>query len=166
GNWSVDRACPRRPRHSGGGIVAADTLAGLLSIPATARFSGLNMNTSQLRKLGVPDACLNPAIQAIQAAAKAGGFKGSEAKRLIRSILETPDAHTDHPSFGPFARALIEERDFVPPPPVEYRTWGTEIDNAAHAQMRQSCQVPVARGAALMADAHVGYGLPIGGVLA
>src|SRR5262245_46398570 len=124
------------------------------------------MNTSQLRKLGVPDACLTSAIQAIQAAAKAGGFKGSEAKRLIRSIVESPDAHTAHPSFGPFARALIEERDFVPPAPVEYRTWGTEIDNAAHAQMRQSCQVPVARGAALMADAHVGYGLPIGGVLA
>ncbi len=32
--------------------------------------------------------------------------------------------------------------------------------------MRQACGVPVAAGAALMPDAHVGYGLPIGGVLA
>jgi tRNA-splicing ligase RtcB len=32
--------------------------------------------------------------------------------------------------------------------------------------MRQACQVPSAVGAALMPDAHVGYGLPIGGVLA
>ena len=32
--------------------------------------------------------------------------------------------------------------------------------------MRQSCAVPVARKGALMPDAHVGYGLPIGGVLA
>ena len=32
--------------------------------------------------------------------------------------------------------------------------------------MRQACSVPMAAGAALMPDAHVGYGLPIGGVLA
>ncbi len=70
------------------------------------------------------------------------------------------------PTFGAFARALVEERNFVVPPPIGYRTWGTEIDDAAHAQMRQSCRVPVARRAALMPDAHVGYGLPIGGVLA
>jgi tRNA-splicing ligase RtcB len=124
------------------------------------------MNTTQLRKLGVPDSCLTSAIMGIQAAARAGQFKGSAAKRLIKSILESPDAHVDDARFGPFARALVEERDFVPPAPVEYRTWGTEIDDAAHAQMRQSCQVPVARKAALMPDAHVGYGLPIGGVLA
>src|SRR5690606_7599473 len=47
-----------------------------------------------------------------------------------------------------------------------YRTWGDEIDPAAHAQMRDACRVPSAVGAALMPDAHVGYGLPIGGVLA
>lgn len=32
--------------------------------------------------------------------------------------------------------------------------------------MRQACSVPAATGAALVPDAHVGYGLPIGGVLA
>ena len=32
--------------------------------------------------------------------------------------------------------------------------------------MQQACHVPSAAGAALMPDAHVGYGLPIGGVLA
>ena len=124
------------------------------------------MNTTQLRKIGVPDACLTSAIMGIQAAARAGHFKGSEAKRLIKSILETPEAHIADAHFGPFAQALVEERNFVAPEPVEYRTWGTDIDAAAHAQMRQSCQVPAARKAALMPDAHVGYGLPIGGVLA
>lgn len=124
------------------------------------------MNTSQLRKLGIPDACLTSAIMGIQSAAQAGAFKGSAAKRLIRSILETPEEHADDPHFGQFARALIEERNFVPAAPVEYRTWGTEIDDGAHAQMRQACQVPVARKGALMPDAHIGYGLPIGGVLA
>ena len=124
------------------------------------------MNTSQLHKLGVPDACITSAIQGIQAAAQASKFKGAEAKRLIRSILDTPADHTTDPHFGEFARALIEEHSFVPAAPVEYRTWGTEIEDASHAQMRQACRVPVARRAALMPDAHVGYGLPIGGVLA
>lgn len=124
------------------------------------------MNTSQLRKLGVPDACMNAAIGAIQTAAKAGAFKGSAAKGQIRAILESPESHTGNRHFGAFAQALVEERNFVPMPPVEYRTWGTDIDQAAHAQMRQACQAPVARRAALMPDAHVGYGLPIGGVLA
>jgi tRNA-splicing ligase RtcB len=50
--------------------------------------------------------------------------------------------------------------------PISYRTWGNDIDEAAHVQMRQACQVPNAVAAALMPDAHVGYGLPIGGVLA
>ena len=40
------------------------------------------------------------------------------------------------------------------------------IDTGAHEQMRIACQVPNAVGAALMPDAHIGYGLPIGGVRA
>ena len=47
-----------------------------------------------------------------------------------------------------------------------YPTWGQDIDEAAHHQMRTACQLPVARAGALMPDAHMGYGLPIGGVLA
>ena len=33
-------------------------------------------------------------------------------------------------------------------------------------QMKNACKLPVAVAGALMPDAHVGYGLPIGGVLA
>jgi tRNA-splicing ligase RtcB len=124
------------------------------------------MNTSQLRKLGVPEGCVRRAIMAIQAVAKEGAVKGAEVKRRIRSIVESPEAFLADPQFGSFAQALIDERNFVPAEPIGYRTWGTEIDEAAHAQMRQSCAVPVARKGALMPDAHVGYGLPIGGVLA
>src|SRR6185437_2749483 len=40
------------------------------------------------------------------------------------------------------------------------------IDAQSHVQMKQACALPMATGAALMPDAHVGYGLPIGGVLA
>ncbi len=47
-----------------------------------------------------------------------------------------------------------------------WRQWGTGLDAAAVAQMVNACSLPVAVRGALMADAHVGYGLPIGGVLA
>src|SRR5262249_48734491 len=49
---------------------------------------------------------------------------------------------------------------------LEYAVWGDEIDDQAHQQMRNACKLPVSVAAALMPDAHVGYGLPIGGVLA
>ncbi len=49
---------------------------------------------------------------------------------------------------------------------VEYNSWGKDIDSEAHQQMRNACSLPVSRFGALMPDAHVGYGLPIGGVLA
>lgn len=48
-----------------------------------------------------------------------------------------------------------------------YKTWGTEfIDENSHKQMQAACDLPVAVAGALMPDAHLGYGLPIGGVLA
>ncbi|HAY79661.1 MAG TPA: RNA-splicing ligase RtcB, partial [Planctomycetaceae bacterium] len=72
----------------------------------------------------------------------------------------------EDPHVGAFAQAVITDREFVRPEPIAYRTWGSEIDAAAHGQMQQACSVPMAAGAALMPDAHVGYGLPIGGVLA
>ena len=49
---------------------------------------------------------------------------------------------------------------------LPFKCWGTEIDPAAIQQMRNACRLPVAVAGALMPDAHVGYGLPIGGVLA
>jgi len=50
--------------------------------------------------------------------------------------------------------------------PATYQTWGDDLDEAAVQQMRNAMRLEIAVGGALMADAHVGYGLPIGGVLA
>ena len=47
-----------------------------------------------------------------------------------------------------------------------WRCWGTGLDPAAMAQMECAAALPVAVRGALMPDAHTGYGLPIGGVLA
>lgn len=53
------------------------------------------------------------------------------------------------------------------PEPLGYRIWGRElIEPGALAQMNTAMRLPISRAGALMPDAHVGYGLPIGGVLA
>jgi len=49
---------------------------------------------------------------------------------------------------------------------LKYAVWGSDIDEQAHQQMRNACRLPISVAGALMPDAHVGYGLPIGGVLA
>ncbi|GAB4568948.1 MAG: RtcB family protein [Anaerolineae bacterium] len=48
-----------------------------------------------------------------------------------------------------------------------YKIWGRDqIDDQTLAQMDRAARLPIALRGALMPDAHVGYGLPIGGVLA
>ncbi|MBN2302273.1 MAG: RtcB family protein [Lentisphaerae bacterium] len=47
-----------------------------------------------------------------------------------------------------------------------WRQWGTDLDPGAIEQMKNACRLPVAIRGALMPDAHTGYGMPIGGVLA
>ncbi|MBU6401271.1 MAG: RtcB family protein [Verrucomicrobia bacterium] len=50
--------------------------------------------------------------------------------------------------------------------PVPYRRWGEGLESEAIQQIERACRLPVSVAGALMPDAHVGYGLPIGGVLA
>ena len=50
--------------------------------------------------------------------------------------------------------------------PAPWRQWGHDLDAEAIQQLRNACELPIAVRGALMPDAHVGYGLPIGGVLA
>jgi tRNA-splicing ligase RtcB len=50
---------------------------------------------------------------------------------------------------------------------AEFPVWGSEhIEVGALSQMRTAVRLPIAVAGALMPDAHQGYGLPIGGVLA
>jgi tRNA-splicing ligase RtcB (3'-phosphate/5'-hydroxy nucleic acid ligase) len=70
-------------------------------------------------------------------------------KRRKRSSTATPG-----PGFIPRATA------------APYRIWGADLESTAVQQLKNACQLPVAVSGALMPDAHVGYGLPIGGVLA
>lgn len=124
------------------------------------------MNSRQLQKLGVPRDCIQPAIAAVQALA-GQGVRKNEIKARVTAVVKNPAAYVTDDLFATLATSLEEHRRFVLREPIEYQTWGAEqIDDASRAQIEQACRLPVAVAAALMPDAHVGYGLPIGGVLA
>lgn len=61
----------------------------------------------------------------------------------------------------PGAEGFVPRRE-----PAPYRQWGTDLEPESVRQLQNACRLPVAVRAALMPDAHLGYGLPIGGVLA
>jgi tRNA-splicing ligase RtcB len=127
------------------------------------------MNAKQLQKLGVPPDCVRAAMQALGRAADQGtgiGLKGKRARQLVAAVVQNPRGHETDPIWGEFAREFIAMDAPLSHEPIAYRTWGEDIDAGAHEQMRVACQVPSAVAAALMPDAHIGYGLPIGGVLA
>ena len=125
------------------------------------------MNRRQLEKIGVPSYCVPEAIRALQQVIQTEHVRGKVAQRLLIQAVQAPEVYQHDPIWGELATALLTEGTVEEREPIAYRTWGDDgIDEASHTQMRAACSLPVAVGAALMPDAHVGYGLPIGGVLA
>jgi len=62
---------------------------------------------------------------------------------------------------------MMEHQDELREFPLEYHVWGEAfIDGEARKQMDNVMRLPVSVAGAMMPDAHIGYGLPIGGVLA
>lgn len=124
------------------------------------------MNKKQLVGLGVPLDCISDAIPCVQAASQARP-RWEDPKKLIPKLLAAPKVYLSDPYYGDLARSVIEFRaSNIPTEPIEYQTWGEDIDENSFRQIENACRLPVSRAAALMPDAHSGYGLPIGGVLA
>lgn len=89
-----------------------------------------------------------------------------EMSQILLKIVEAPDEFLGHATYGAFAKA-IEGKRYVPrTEPAPYKQWGEDLEPQSIAQMGNACNLPVSVAGALMPDAHVGYGLPIGGVLA
>jgi tRNA-splicing ligase RtcB len=126
------------------------------------------MNTHQLTKIGLPQACIGTAIRAIQLAAETGMLRKLDVKKTLSALVADPAAFADDGLFGELAREVLDAgTPATPRQPIDYSVWGAaQIDDASRNQMRDACSLPIAAAAALMPDAHVGYGLPIGGVLA
>lgn len=125
------------------------------------------MNKRQLRAIGVPEDCVKAAQASIVRAANSDRLTGKKPDAWIAEVLASPQLFVTDEDFGELARELTAAPVVRPKKaPAHYKVWGDDIDDASRAQMNAACQLPVSVAGALMPDAHVGYGLPIGGVLA
>lgn len=95
----------------------------------------------------------------------AGGDR-SRIEEEVAAVVADPRAFVADPLRGDFAKALLAAPVAIRSVPATYRQWGGDLEHEAVLQMEKACLLPVSVAGALMPDAHVGYGLPIGGVLA
>lgn len=104
-------------------------------------------------------------------------FTNIEEKELLalfKKVKEYPESFFDDQVLNTLAAAVIEEANPKSDGTIElvngakdYSIFGADyIEEGARNQMDIAMKLPVSVAGALMPDAHQGYGLPIGGVLA
>lgn len=93
-----------------------------------------------------------------------------EKLSMLKHVLENPSAFLSDEKISAIAAELLKPADDTIPLNEEskpYQIYGAEaIEEGALKQMQIAMKLPVTVAGALMPDAHQGYGLPIGGVLA
>lgn len=98
-----------------------------------------------------------------------------DAMVILKNVLENPESFLDDDKLAPVSKLLLQKSDkekaaaiiSLIEKPLTYESYGIEgIEPGAIAQMETAMRLPVTLAGALMPDAHEGYGLPIGGVLA
>ena len=124
------------------------------------------MNTKDLTRVGVPVGAPQKLGMEFIVNFIARGGEPSRLEEEVAAIVANPAAFLADPEREAFARGLYEpafkQREKLAP----WRQWGSGLEADAVKQMANACALPVSVAGALMPDAHVGYGLPIGGVLA
>ena len=124
------------------------------------------MNTKDLIRLGVPVGEPIKRAHEFIKSFMAQGHEGAQIASEIFNIVANPPAFFADELRAPLARAIYRPA-FTPRAELApWRQWGEGLEAQAVQQMANACALPVAVAGALMPDAHVGYGLPIGGVLA
>lgn len=139
-------------------------------ITKTKKMAKLKLRGKDLMKIGYPE---GPAIgMAINMMLK--HYKRSskeEVLNILADVLARPDEFKNDMVLGRIVRTMQakeEQKEIELGPTIEdYPIFGaSNIQQEALNQMNTALRLPVSKGGALMADAHAGYGLPIGGVLA
>ena len=133
----------------------------------------MNIRLKELSKIGYTDnVARSLAINIISKHCK------YDTKETILStlsdLLQYPDKYKDNEVWSKLAGHFIPtvtEKQFtvyeLSEQPLPFKTYGGKfIESLAKQQMELAMRLPVTVAGALMPDAHAGYGLPIGGVLA
>ena len=123
----------------------------------------MSITGKTLKKWGVPQGVVYGHLLGTIAANE---IEAPDAKEAILALLAQPQDYTEHEVWGAAAASLI------PAPSKEVALvdegcpitiFGKDIiDSGALDQIEIASKLPVSVSAALMPDAHQGYGLPIG----
>src|SRR5712675_1362454 len=134
--------------------------------------SKLKIQGKELRAIGYPEGlvisvAMNVTLKNYKHHSK------EEVMELLKKILEAPVEYENDAVLGLIAQQLIPKRQTegqeisLNNTGIQFSVFGQEhIEEGAMHQMYQAAKLPVSIAGALMPDAHSGYGLPIGGVLA
>lgn len=130
------------------------------------------LSGKELRALDYPE---GPVISiAMQVMHKNYKHSGKEkALEILKAVLASPMEYEKGETLGIIAKQLLPEAKgeneeiTLLSTGISFNIFGGKhIEEGALIQMSQAAKLPVAVAGALMPDAHSGYGLPIGGVLA
>jgi tRNA-splicing ligase RtcB len=123
------------------------------------------MKAKDLQKMGVPYGKPTEMAQEFMAQFRLKGGAVSALRVEIKAVVDAPEDYLADPMRSAFAKAMTEIPVFTPREPAPWKQWGSDLEEESVKQMERACQLPVSVQGALMPDAHLGYGLPIGGVL-
>jgi tRNA-splicing ligase RtcB (3'-phosphate/5'-hydroxy nucleic acid ligase) len=132
----------------------------------------LKLSGKELRALGYPE---GPVISVAMNLMEKN-YKHVEREvvmNILRSVLASPIEFTGDAVLALIAEQLIPKEKNngsvirMNDAGITFNVFGAgQIEQGAIYQMEQAAKLPVSVAGALMPDAHAGYGLPIGGVLA
>ncbi|HEY6979006.1 MAG TPA: RtcB family protein [Chitinophagaceae bacterium] len=136
----------------------------------------LKLTGKELRAVGYPEGpVISVAMNVIEKNFK--HHTKEDAFEILKAVLASPAEHIDDAVLAPIAKMLLPKKVLsfgegagevsLNNTGIQFNVFGSEhIEQGALHQMYTAAKLPVAIAGALMPDAHQGYGLPIGGVLA
>ena len=129
----------------------------------------LKLKGKDLLKLGYPNnQSINIALEVMKRNYATKNIH--HVKSILKEIVINPQDFEKDLTFGQIAEALLTsnktERRMLQSNRAPFEIFGNDISEEAKNQLYTALKLPISVQGALMPDAHSGYGLPIGGVLA
>jgi tRNA-splicing ligase RtcB len=132
----------------------------------------LKITAKELRAIGYPESPVIPVAMYVMEKYFKHHTK-EEAMEILKAVLAAPVEYVNDAVLALIAEKLVPKEKKVDAEislnnsGVHFNIFGADyIEQGALHQMYAAAKLPVAIAGALMPDAHHGYGLPIGGVLA
>jgi tRNA-splicing ligase RtcB len=134
--------------------------------------SKLKIQGKEIRALGYPE---GPVISVAMNVMEKNFKHHSKEKAfdILKEVLQSPHDYASDEVLGLIAKQLLPKPEAegqnisLNQNGIQFNVFGQEhIEEGAMHQMYQAAKLPISVAGALMPDAHSGYGLPIGGVLA